>query len=73
MSARMDAPVECACDELAAHHTIEMMLRALMAKQVDNPGPADHNQIQSGYRFVFETELAKIDALRAIATAKEQA
>jgi hypothetical protein len=73
MSARMDAPVECACDELEVHHTLEMMMRRLMAEQIDFPKPTDKNQINSGYRIFFTDYLARVDALRAINQAKETA
>jgi hypothetical protein len=73
MSARMDAPVECACDELDALQTIEMMVRRLMAEQVDHAEPEDKNQIQSQYRFVFINYLARLDSMRAINQAKETA
>jgi hypothetical protein len=69
MSARMDAPVECACEEMAAHHTLEMMVRRLMAMQ----GISEESQIQSSFQVVFMNALANIDSIRAINQAKEPA
>ena len=65
MSARMDSPIECACDELDAHQTIELLVRGLLVDP--------RNKVITGHRLSLDTHLARLDALRAIANAKEQA
>lgn len=65
MSARMDAPVECACDEMEALQTIELLARGLLADP--------RNQVLTGHRIALDHHLARLDALRAIANAKETA
>ena len=65
MSARMDSPIECACDELDAHQTVEMLVRGLLADP--------RNKVILAHRLALDAHLARLDALRAIATAKEQA
>lgn len=65
MSARMDSPIECACDELDAHQTIELLVRGLLIDP--------RNQVITGSRLALDAHLARLDAIRAIAAAKEQA
>ena len=64
MSARIDAPVMCTAAELDALETLEMLMRDLLAKP-------ETNRIQSGPRLAIETELWKLDAMRAVKRAKE--
>lgn len=63
MSARMDAPVKCACDEMEAHQTIEMLVRGLLADP--------RNKVMDGHRIALNDHLARLDTLRAINQAKE--
>lgn len=65
MSARMDSPIECACDELDAHQTIELLVRGLLIDP--------RNKVLTGHRIALDAHLARLDALRAIANAKEPA
>jgi hypothetical protein len=65
MSARMDSAIECACDELDAHQTVEMLVRGLLIEP--------RNQVILAHRLALDAHLARLDTLRAIATAKEQA
>lgn len=63
MSARMDAPITCQCDEMEALQTVEMLMRGLIADP--------RNKVLTGHRIAIDHHLARLDALRAINQAKE--
>jgi hypothetical protein len=65
MSARMDATVECACDEMESLQTIELLARGLLADP--------RNKVITGHRITLEHHLTRLDTLRAINQAKEPA
>ena len=61
MSARMDKPLTCSCEEMEAHQTIELLVRGLLA----DPG----NTVITGHRLTLELHLANLESIRTIKNA----